>query len=85
MGFCYPFKKPSCQGEKFWDFLGDDGKLYRTLSGPIDFAVLNIGWEHPELVSLTWVILDKEGKVAKKNNQYNIDKMYRDLGFERRK
>ena len=70
----YPYKKPSCQGDRFWFFIGDDGKEYSNCNAPIDFAILNIGHENPHLKTLT-----------RKNNNgtcgrpIDIDKFFNDL------
>ena len=85
MTYKYPFKKPSCVGERYWHFRGDNGVLYANLNGPKEFAILNIGYEHPELKTLTWVVIGLDGSVMGSYSTYNIDKFFADYGITRPK
>lgn len=81
-----PFHKPACTGEKMWNFIGDDGKHYANFNGPVEMAMLCIGWENPHLVDLRLCVLNKDGSVRYTSNaRKNLDQLFEMYGHKRPK
>jgi len=76
----YPWKKPSCAGDMFWFFVGDDGNEYSDCNGAIDYAILNIGYRNPHLKTLT-----RKHKNGVCGRPMNVDKFFNDLRVTRPK
>jgi len=72
-----------------WQFVGDDGKQYANFNGPIEMAMLCIGWENPHLVDLRMCVINKQGEVANvRSTRRNLNELferYLYLGYSRPK